>query len=84
MPHLRCEIERGLATIVLNNPPQNRLAPQMVDELSEIVNVVGRSEVRAVLQTTTTARELYDEMLRLDPNRVNPGALWASARGVKR
>ena len=37
MPHLRCEIEQDLATIVLNNPPQNRLAPQMVDELCEIV-----------------------------------------------
>jgi enoyl-CoA hydratase/carnithine racemase len=49
MPHLRCEIKQGLATIVLNNPPQNRLAPQMVDELSEIVDVVGRSEARAVL-----------------------------------
>ena len=49
MPHLRCEIEQDLATIVLNNPPQNRLAPQMVDELCEIVNVVGKSEARAVL-----------------------------------
>jgi enoyl-CoA hydratase/carnithine racemase len=49
MPHLRCEIEQGLATIVLNNPPQNCLAPQMVDQLYEIVNVVGRSEARAVL-----------------------------------
>jgi enoyl-CoA hydratase/carnithine racemase len=45
MPHLRCEI----ATIVLNNPPQNRLGPQIADELCEIVNVVGRSEARAVL-----------------------------------
>jgi hypothetical protein len=43
------------------------------------------SRVKAyVTQTTTTARELYDEMLRLYPNRVNPGALWASARGVRR
>jgi enoyl-CoA hydratase/carnithine racemase len=49
MPRLRCEIEQGLATIVLNNPPQNRLTPQMVDELCEIVNVVGQSEARAVL-----------------------------------
>src|ERR1700747_356981 len=49
MPHLRCEIEQGLATIVLDNPPQNRLAPQMADELCEIVNAVGRSEARAVL-----------------------------------
>jgi enoyl-CoA hydratase/carnithine racemase len=49
MPLLRCEIEQGLATIVLNNPPQNRLTPQMVDELCEFVNVVGKSEARAVL-----------------------------------
>lgn len=49
MPHLRCEIKQGLATIVLNNPPQNRLSPQMADELCEIVNVIGRSEARAVL-----------------------------------
>ena len=49
MPHLRCEIEQGLATVVLNNPPQNRLSPQMADELCKIVNVVGRSEARAVL-----------------------------------
>ena len=49
MPLLRSEIEQGLATIVLNNPPQNRLTPQMVDELCEIVNVVGKSEARAVL-----------------------------------
>jgi enoyl-CoA hydratase/carnithine racemase len=49
MPHLRCEIEQGLATIVLNNPPQNRLSAQMVDELCEFVDVVGTSEARAVL-----------------------------------
>jgi enoyl-CoA hydratase/carnithine racemase len=49
MPHLRYEIDRGLATIVLNNPPQNRLSLQMADELCEILNVVGRSDARAVL-----------------------------------
>lgn len=32
---------------------------------------------------TRTAKELYDEMLAIYPNRVNPGALWNSARGVK-
>jgi hypothetical protein len=34
----------------MNNPPQNRLAPLMVDELSEIVNVVGRSEAQRELR----------------------------------
>ena len=35
-------------------------------------------------ETTKTAQELYDKMLELYPNRVNPGwALWSSARAVK-
>ena len=35
-------------------------------------------------ETTHTAQELYDRMLELHPNRVNPGwALWSSARAVK-
>src|ERR1700746_1131871 len=36
-----------------------------------------------LLMQTTTARELYDEMLRLYPDWGNPGALWISARAVK-
>jgi hypothetical protein len=33
---------------------------------------------------TTTAQELYDKMLRIYQNRVNPtGALWSSARAIK-
>jgi glyoxylase-like metal-dependent hydrolase (beta-lactamase superfamily II) len=33
---------------------------------------------------TTTARELYDQMLAIYPDRVNPGVVWISARAVKR
>jgi hypothetical protein len=29
---------------------------------------------------TTTARELYDAMLEIYPDRVNPGSLWGSKR----
>jgi glyoxylase-like metal-dependent hydrolase (beta-lactamase superfamily II) len=37
-----------------------------------------------VAGTTTTARGLYDKMLELYPDRVNPGgARWLSARSVK-
>jgi glyoxylase-like metal-dependent hydrolase (beta-lactamase superfamily II) len=32
---------------------------------------------------TQSAKDLYNRMLALYPNRVNPGALWSSARGVK-
>jgi glyoxylase-like metal-dependent hydrolase (beta-lactamase superfamily II) len=32
---------------------------------------------------TTTAQELYDRMLALYPDRINPGSLWGSANAVK-
>jgi glyoxylase-like metal-dependent hydrolase (beta-lactamase superfamily II) len=37
----------------------------------------------ACLATTSTARELYEKMLSLHPNRVNPGSLWAAANAAK-
>jgi hypothetical protein len=30
-----------------------------------------------------TAQDLYEKMLSLSPHRVNPGALWSSARPFK-
>jgi glyoxylase-like metal-dependent hydrolase (beta-lactamase superfamily II) len=36
-----------------------------------------------IASETQSAQDLYDRMLALYPNRVNPGALWSSARGVK-
>jgi glyoxylase-like metal-dependent hydrolase (beta-lactamase superfamily II) len=36
-----------------------------------------------VLESTTTARELYDKMLAIYPERVNPGSLWAAANAAK-
>lgn len=33
---------------------------------------------------TTTARELYDTMLELYPDRINPGSLWAAAHAAKK
>jgi len=37
-----------------------------------------------VAGTTTTARGLYDKMLELYPDRVNPGgAIWLSAHAAK-
>ena len=32
---------------------------------------------------TSTARELYDRMLALYPDRINPGSLWGSANAAK-
>jgi glyoxylase-like metal-dependent hydrolase (beta-lactamase superfamily II) len=52
--------------------------PRIIEETRQYIRAFDR-----VAETTTTARELYDQMLSLYPDRVNPGALWASARAVK-
>jgi glyoxylase-like metal-dependent hydrolase (beta-lactamase superfamily II) len=36
-----------------------------------------------VVAETSTATNLYEKMLALHPNRVNPGSLWATAKGLK-
>ena len=35
-------------------------------------------------ETTATARELYDAMLKLHPRRANPGSLWGAAHTAKK
>jgi glyoxylase-like metal-dependent hydrolase (beta-lactamase superfamily II) len=37
----------------------------------------------AAVARASTALDLYGEMLRLHPNRVNPGSLWAAAKALK-
>jgi glyoxylase-like metal-dependent hydrolase (beta-lactamase superfamily II) len=37
------------------------------------------TDARRLLQSSESAEEFYDAMLRLHPNRVNPGALWGAA-----
>jgi len=38
----------------------------------------------AAAATTSNALDLYEKMLALHPNRVNPGSLWAAANAAKR
>ena len=49
MSHLTYSVEDRVATLVLENPPQNRIDEQMADELAEAVDAVVRSDARAVL-----------------------------------
>jgi enoyl-CoA hydratase/carnithine racemase len=49
MPHLTCTIENQIATIILGNPPQNRIGDQMVAELDAAVDLIGSSDARVVL-----------------------------------
>ena len=53
-------------------------APRIIEETRQYIRAIDR-----LAQTTTTTRELYDQMLSLYPKRVNPGALWSSARALK-
>jgi glyoxylase-like metal-dependent hydrolase (beta-lactamase superfamily II) len=52
--------------------------PRIVEETRQYIRDFGR-----LAEATITARELYDKMLELYPNRANPGSLWGSARAAK-
>jgi glyoxylase-like metal-dependent hydrolase (beta-lactamase superfamily II) len=53
-------------------------SPRIIGETRQYI----RDFERLVVQMTT-ARELYDEMLKLYPDWINRGALWTSVRAVK-
>ena len=67
------------AVITSHKRPSNDDSPNIIEETRQYIRDFDRLD-----ETTTTAQELYDKMLELYPNRVNPDwALWSSARAVK-
>ena len=52
--------------------------PKTIDETRLYIR-----DIDSLLDTTSTARELYDEMMGLHPTRLNPGMLWASANALR-
>jgi hypothetical protein len=58
--------------------PENDDSPGIIVETRQYIRDFDR-----LAETTTTAREFYNTMLALYPNRANPGALWGSARAAK-
>lgn len=65
--------------IAAHKRPGNEDNPRIIEETRQYIRDFDR-----IAEMTTTAQELYDKMLELYPNRVNPGwALWSSARAVK-
>jgi glyoxylase-like metal-dependent hydrolase (beta-lactamase superfamily II) len=52
--------------------------PEIIEETRRYIRDVDR-----IAATTETARELYDQVLALYPERVNPSMLWWSARTLK-
>ena len=67
------------AVVASHKRPEKPDDPRTIEETRQYIRDFDR-----LAEATTTAQELYDAMLALYPNRVNPGwALWSSARAVK-
>jgi glyoxylase-like metal-dependent hydrolase (beta-lactamase superfamily II) len=67
------------AVVASHKRPENEDDPRIIEQTRQYIRDFDR-----LAETTNTAQELYDKMLELHPNRVNPGwALWSSARAVK-
>ena len=66
------------AVVASHKRPDSDDDPRIIEETRQYIRDFDR-----LAKTTRTAQELYDKMLELYPNRVNPGwALWSSARAV--
>jgi glyoxylase-like metal-dependent hydrolase (beta-lactamase superfamily II) len=59
--------------------PENADDPRIIGETRQYIRDFNRLD-----QATTTARQLYDAMLELHPDRVNPGSLWGAANIAKK
>jgi glyoxylase-like metal-dependent hydrolase (beta-lactamase superfamily II) len=87
-PHFRKEWLAALDTIE-SLKPRAVVAGHKRSGAADTPNSVAdtRQYIRdfdRIAADTQSAQELYNQMLALYPKRVNPGALWSSARGVKR
>jgi glyoxylase-like metal-dependent hydrolase (beta-lactamase superfamily II) len=72
------EARRPRAVVAGHKRPGATDTPITVAETRQYIRDFDR-----IAADTQSAQELYNQMLALYPNRVNPGALWSSARGVK-
>jgi len=74
----KVETLRPKAVIAGQKVPENDDNPRIIDETRQYLRDFNRLD-----ETTSNARELYDAMLKIYPNRVNPGALWGGANKAK-
>jgi hypothetical protein len=65
------------AVIAGHKRPGRPDAPSIVEETRKYIRDFDRIAAR-----TKTANELYDQMLAIHPDRVNPAVLWNSARAI--
>ena len=67
------------AVIAGHKVPENDDDPRIIAETRRYLRDFNRLNA-----ATTTARELYDAMLEIYPDRVNPGSLWGAANAAKK
>jgi glyoxylase-like metal-dependent hydrolase (beta-lactamase superfamily II) len=75
----RVEALQPRSVVASHKRPENDDKPAIIEETRQYIRDFDR-----LVDSTRSAQELYDAMLALYPNRVNPGwALWSSARTAK-
>jgi glyoxylase-like metal-dependent hydrolase (beta-lactamase superfamily II) len=74
----KIEALKPRAVVVGHGPLDPDNAPRHIGETRRYIQDFMRLDAE-----TTTARELYDRMLALYPDRINPGSLWGSANAAK-
>jgi glyoxylase-like metal-dependent hydrolase (beta-lactamase superfamily II) len=67
------------AVVAGHKVPENDDDPRIIAETRQYLRDFNRLNM-----VTTTARELYDAMLEIYPDRVNPGSLWGAANTAKK
>jgi glyoxylase-like metal-dependent hydrolase (beta-lactamase superfamily II) len=67
------------AVVAGHKLPENDDDPRNIAETQRYLRDFDRLN-----ETTATARELYDAMLELYPDRANPGSLWGGAKAAKK
>lgn len=66
------------AVIAGHKKPEKPDSPRIIEETRRYIRDFDR-----LAKEARTARELYDRMIELYPDRANPGALWGSAHAAK-
>jgi len=66
------------AVIAGHKRPERDDDPRIIEETRQYIR-----DFNKFAQATNSARELYERMLDLYPNRVNPGSLWGAAQAAK-
>jgi glyoxylase-like metal-dependent hydrolase (beta-lactamase superfamily II) len=75
----KLELLNPQAVIAGHKIPENVDGPQNIAETRNYLRDFNRLD-----EATMTARELYDAMLNLYPDRANPGSLWGGAKVAKK